>query len=260
METNNTKTTHIRKIILHILHSSTLVPATFNVSDSVSLKQEFQRMTDWFTHELFDSDEAEKLVFLYSRLYCDVERFRDDKDESMAKKGMGVCYTNTSYGTKLRDVSSKEKVFIKSTIYDVHHKKLDNIVTDELSKVDCALIIDCHSFPNEILAQHNPADARPEICIGTDSFHTADTLLSNLCEYFVKKGLTIAINEPFSGTRVPIKYYGKDKRVQSIMIEVNRKLYLNEKFESNDNFYKIKELIHNLLKNINEQHQLNHFQ
>ena len=112
------ETRQSKKMILHIPHSSTYVPDTFRVLDGVSLEQEFHRMTDWFTDELFDFEEATKLVFPYSRLYCDVERFREDKDELMARKGMGVCYTNTSYGTELREISSKEKIFIKSVIYD----------------------------------------------------------------------------------------------------------------------------------------------
>ncbi len=241
-----------RKVILHIPHSSTYVPDTFKVLDGVSLKKEFQRMTDWYTDELFDFDEAKKLIFPYSRLYCDVERFRKERDEPMVKKGMGVCYTRTSYGTKLREVSSKEKVFIKSTIYDKHHKKLEALVDEDLEEQGSALIIDCHSFPNEILAQHKESDMRPDICLGTDSFHTPIELMEYLHNYFEKEGLMIAINKPFAGTMVPLKFYHKDKRVKSIMIEVNRKLYLDKNFEKNENFVKIKQLIHNTLKNINQ--------
>ena len=239
-----------KKLILHIPHSSTYVPETYKVLEGVSLEKEFQRMTDWCTDELFDFDEAEKLIFPYSRLYCDVERFRADRDELMAKKGMGVCYTHTSYGTKLREVGSKEKVFIKSTIYDAHHKKLELLVEEELYVQGSALIIDCHSFPNEFLAQHNESDKRPDICIGTDSFHTPIALLEHLREYFRKEGLTVAINEPFAGTMVPLKFYGKDKRVKSIMIELNRKLYLDENFEKNNNFNSLKHLIYDALKDV----------
>ena len=76
-------------MILHIPHSSTKLPDNFQVSKGVSLEKEFQRMTDWFTDELFDFPDAKRVVFPYSRLYCDVERFRDDEKEEMAKKGMG---------------------------------------------------------------------------------------------------------------------------------------------------------------------------
>ena len=237
-------------MILHIPHSSTRIPETFKVSEGVSLEKEFQRMTDWYTDEIFDLDEAEKLIFPYSRLYCDVERFRSDRDETMAKKGMGVCYTRTSYGTKLRDVSSKEKVLIKSTIYAEYNKKLETLVEEELYVQGSALIIDCHSFPNEFLAQHDESDKRPDICLGTDSFHTPVELMEQLRDYFEQKGLSVAINEPFAGTMVPLKFYGKDRRVKSIMIEVNRKLYLEENFEKNNNFNSLKQLIHDALKDV----------
>ncbi len=247
-----------RKMILHIPHSSTFVPETFHVFEDVSLEEEYQRMTDWFTDELFDFDEALKCIFPYSRLYCDVERFRADKDEPMAKKGMGVCYTRSSFGKKFRDVDEQEKAFIKSTFYDEHHRYFTDLVSDELDKNGMALIIDCHSFSNEVLP-HEESDERPDICIGTDIFHTSMTLIKDVYHYFIHQGYTVAVNKPFSGTMVPLKYYKKDKRVQSIMIEVNRKLYLNGKFEQNDKFHKIKELIHTLLKNMNERYQLNHF-
>ena len=240
-----------KKLILHIPHSSTYVPETFKVLDGVSLEKEFQRMTDWYTDELFDFDEAKKLIFSYSRLYCDVERFRQDKDELMTSFGMGVCYTNTSYGTELREISSKEKIFIKSTIYDEHHKKLELLVDEELRVQGSALIIDCHSFSNTPLP-HEDSTARPDICIGTDSFHTPIKLADYVCKYFEQKGLIVAINEPFSGTMVPLKFYGKDRRVKSIMIEVNRKLYLDDKFEKSENFHKIKQLMNNVLNAIHE--------
>ena len=38
-------------------------------------------------------------------------------------------------------------------------------------------------------------------------------------------GYRVAIDSPFSGTIVPLKHYHKDKRVESVMIEVNRSLY-----------------------------------
>ena len=42
---------------------------------------------------------------------------------------------------------------------------------------------------------------------------------------FTARGYSVSINSPFSGTIVPLKHYLKDRRVSSIMIEVNRSLY-----------------------------------
>ena len=37
-------------------------------------------------------------------------------------------------------------------------------------------------------------------------------------------------NQPFCGTVVPIKHFQKDRRVQSLMIEINRWLHLAEDY------------------------------
>jgi len=239
------------KMILHIPHSSTTLPDNFQVSEGVSLEKEFQRMTDWFTGELFDSPDAKKVVFPHSRLYCDVERFRDDEKEEMAKKGMGVCYSRSSFGDRLREVNEKEKSIIKSTHYDEHHRRFTDLVAAELKENGSALIIDCHSFSDEVLP-HEESDVRPDICIGTNDFHTPVALLSKVHHYFEDQGYTVAVNQPFSGTIVPLEYYGKEQRVKSIMIEINRRLYLDENFQKNENFNKTRVLINNVLKDILE--------
>ena len=43
-------------------------------------------------------------------------------------------------------------------------------------------------------------------------------------------GYSTARDQPFSGTIVPMKHYRKDHRVQSLMIEINRWLYLGEDY------------------------------
>ena len=43
-------------------------------------------------------------------------------------------------------------------------------------------------------------------------------------------GYSTARDQPFSGTIVPMKHYQKDLHVQSLMIEINRWLYLGEDY------------------------------
>ena len=45
---------------------------------------------------------------------------------------------------------------------------------------------------------------------------------------FNHAGWSVELNQPFAGALVPSSRYGKDRRVQGVMVEVNRKLYLNE--------------------------------
>lgn len=38
----------------------------------------------------------------------------------------------------------------------------------------------------------------------------------------------VMVNEPFAGAIVPLSRYGCDRRVASVMVEVNRRLYVRE--------------------------------
>ena len=91
------------------------------------------------------------------------------------------------------------------------------------------LIIDAHSFPSVPLPYevHQDAD-RPDICIGTDDFHTPTALLETVERLCRNAGWTVAVNKPFAGALVPVPYFRADSRVHAVMIEVNRRLYLNE--------------------------------
>jgi N-formylglutamate amidohydrolase len=69
---------------------------------------------------------------------------------------------------------------------------------------------------------------RPDICVGQDSFHTPAGLTSLAASTFQNAGLSVDIDTPFAGTIVPEPYYQRDASVCSLMIEVNRRLYMNE--------------------------------
>lgn len=67
--------------------------------------------------------------------------------------------------------------------------------------------------------------------------------------FFKEHNLTTAINKPFKVCFVPLKFLHQDKRIQSIMIEVNRGLYMNEDTgEKNNSFDEIKNIISDLIR------------
>jgi N-formylglutamate amidohydrolase len=78
---------------------------------------------------------------------------------------------------------------------------------------------------------------RPEICIGTDNFHTSEKLKNLFGELFEGLNFTVKYNEPFKGSIVPLKFYNKEIRVQSIMIEVRRDLYMNEQSGEKNGYF-----------------------
>jgi N-formylglutamate deformylase len=223
-------------MILHIPHSSKVIPSeirnTFLLSDD-ELQHELLYMTDAFTDELFTGNENDQwIVFPISRLVVDPERFKDDNQEPMAQKGMGAVYTSTSSGKILRRVlANNEREALLKKYYDPHQECLSIMVKHQLDIKQECLIVDCHSFPSKPLPyEYDQLKNRPDICIGTDLFHTPTWLSNEVVGLFEKFGYSICLNRPFCGTFVPNTYYQKKSRVYSIMLEINRKLYMNEEY------------------------------
>lgn len=243
------------KPILHIPHASDILPdrAGYLVTEE-KLQEEIMLLTDWHTNGLFYYSRAIPVIAEYSRVFCDVERFADDKQEIMAKAGMGVIYTKCDDGSDLRILSPESKQLILNNYYQPHHQKLNDVVTEQINAVGRALIIDCHSFSNEPfrrdLNQHTP---RPAICIGTDEFHTPSGLLDFTYTYFKLAGYKVQVNSPYSGSIVPLNFYRIDDRVHSIMIEVNRNIYMvpgtNKKSRG---YLKAQRIINTYLRKVSE--------
>ena len=244
-------------IVLHIPHASKHIPDEYLKYFTLSKKDleiELLKMTDHFTDELFDvlGDNIHQLKFPISRLLVDVERFEKDELEPMFKVGMGCVYEKTHHGYSLKNVEHiKDKLINK--FYREHHENFTEIVDKNLKEKNKVLIIDCHSFPKHPLPYElNQEINRPEICIGTDDFHTSEKLKSSFGKLFEGLNFTVKYNEPFEGSIVPLKFYNKEVRVQSIMIEVRRDLYMNEQSgEKKYKFYYIKNLLRRLILKIN---------
>jgi len=224
-----------RTLVLHIPHSSHFIPPDARraiLLDDADLQSELRRMTDAYTDELFPvtSVEAGRVVFPVSRLVCDVERFSSDDDEPMAAHGMGVVYTRTSLGELLRsDPTPLERQHILDRWYWPHHLKLERLVNEVIARAGQCIIIDCHSFPSIALPyEMDQSKERPNICIGADPFHTPSFLSDALIAAVKELNFSVAVNAPFAGALVPIAYYRKDRRVLSVMIEINRRVYMNE--------------------------------
>ncbi len=192
------------------------------------LEAEILRVTDHFTEELFDlGAEADRLVFPVSRLLVDPERFADDNDEPMALRGMGAVYVRTHNGKPLKTDERREELMAE--FYYPHHQALETWTQDKVQCNGHCLIIDAHSFPcNPLPCDRDQFGDRPDFCVGTSPFHTPPQLVLTVKASLEAMGYRVWIDKPYSGTIVPMSAFGKDARVASIMIEVNRRLYMNE--------------------------------
>lgn len=236
------------EILLNIPHSSMYIPIEYRnniLLTDEELHEEINIITDKYCDEIFTCKNTDRVVSGISRLVCDVERFEDESVEEMESVGMGVVYTKTYTCEKLRNKNNIEREHIINEYYKPYHRELTTKVSNGLDKSHKCLIVDCHSFNKIMLKDRNRSI--PDICIGTDMYHTSKDLRDAVVKYLTKLRYNVEINYPFRGSIVPIKYYHRDKRVQSIMIEINRDLYMDKHYNKNDNFYKIRGVIEVLI-------------
>ncbi|MFF0075887.1 N-formylglutamate amidohydrolase [Streptomyces sp. NPDC005494] len=222
-------------VLLHVPHSSRVVPEQVRdtlVLDDAALAIELDHITDAHTAELAArACEAAtvtpwRFVNGLSRLVVDPERFPDDREEMLAV-GMGAVYTRTTHREPLR-APGEDPGPLLDRYFHPYARAMTTAVDERLAATGRAVVIDVHSYPAAALPYElHGTGPRPPVCLGTDGFHTPPGLVARAEAAFAGFGGT-GLNSPFPGTYVPLKHYGKDRRVSALMIEIRRDLYMTE--------------------------------
>ena len=145
-------------------------------------------------------------------------------------------------------MDNEHKDIVYNNYYLKHHAKLEKLVENKLNDYGRAIIIDCHSFSNKPFETDLIKDTvRPDFCIGTDSFHTPQYLIDLIVNGLKSFGYSVEINNPYEGTIVPLKHYKINDNVQSIMIEVNRKLYIDNGIVNIEKVSKLNKVLNKIL-------------
>lgn len=235
----------MRKLILHVPHSSTCIPLMDGyVVDRKLLENEILKLTDWYTEDLFHIDDELMIVAPFSRIFCDVERFADDDQEVMAQFGMGALYEKNDDGEAMRVITEELRKKVLNDYYWRHHAQLSMAVDAQLKDYGMALILDCHSYPSKPLKRAlDQRPDRPDFNIGTDAYHTPQRLIDASIDFFDNNGYSLGGDRPYTGCIVPMEHYQTTKQVASIMLEVNRNLYMNEETgERSEQYLEIKKI------------------
>ncbi|MGF0175439.1 N-formylglutamate amidohydrolase [Streptomyces sp. Marseille-Q5077] len=222
-------------MILHVPHSARQIPADARASivlDDRALERELDHITDAHTAELAEAAAERasltpwRFVNRLSRLVVDPERFPDEREEMLAV-GMGAVYTRTTHLADLRPADTDPQPLVER-YFRPYARAMTAAVADRLAATGRAVIIDVHSYPTARLPYELHGEGpRPPVCLGTDSFHTPPELLAAAREAFAPCGQT-GLDSPFSGTYVPLEFYGSEPRVGALMIEIRRDTYMTE--------------------------------
>lgn len=234
-----------KRYIFHIPHANINIP-DYSYFNTDIIDNEILKLTDWATDIIFNVDGIDRIITPFNRVFCDVERL-PDTDEIMYKCGRGIYYTNTDDNNMLRELNTSHKSYVINNYYNTHHLALNELVKNKLLAYDEVIIIDCHSFANipfktDLIQDKN----RPDICIGIDNIHTPQNLINKIVNHFKSYNLSVEINSPYSGTIIPVNYLN-NTNVKSIMIELNRNLYMNDyKTIDLEKIIKLQKIINNL--------------
>ena len=239
------------QFIFHIPHSSISIPSYQGYLSEELVNFELMKLTDWATDIIFEVDGIDSLRPAFSRIFCDVERFNSEQ-ERMNQYGRGVIYTKTETGEDLRNAPDKDFIL---GYYKKHHQEFEEMVDQKLALHSEVFIIDCHSFPDKPISGEVKPEGinseRPDICIGFDLENCAESYSKPIIKYFEKLGYSVSLNTPFNGSIVPLKHIGNTK-VQSLMIEINRKLYMEGKFIDTESLVRLNREINGIFGNVQD--------
>ena len=233
------------RILLHVPHSSIDFPENSKYS-FCDVDNEERLLIDYFTDDLFAPKKGSKnissVVFPYCRLFCDVERLLNDP---LNEKGLGLSYSRL-IGPEPYDFRVFGNWNDAYEVYVDFHAMVAKQIVKLKPLCSPLLLIDCHSFssmPN--LLNRNPT-SDIDICIGYNDDETCPdkVVIGNIVQHFKALGYKVGINKPFSNSKtftVPVQYH-------SVMIEVNKKLYMDEHTleKKTEGFTKLKQEIQSL--------------
>jgi len=222
--------------VIHVPHSSTRIPddvRTQLLLDDDELAEELRLMTDARTDELAARAARQVaprpwlIVNHLSRLVVDPERLPDAHEE-MYDVGMGAVYTRTSAGLVLRDVDGHAERQLLKRFFTPYAEALADLIDERIAACGHAVLVDLHSYPVQALPYELHRDARrPPVCLGVDVDHTPTALRERAFRACSGIG-QVVVNEPFAGSYIPLRHFGRDNRVSSVMVELRRDTYLRD--------------------------------
>ena len=146
----------------------------------------------------------------------------------MTEVGMGSVYTRTSVGKALQSPGEHAEQALLNRYRTPYAEALADLVDQRLRATGYAVVVDFHSYQKQTLPYERHKDARrPEVCIGADVDHSPAALVDRVCSACSVIG-EVVVNEPFSGSYIPLRHFGRDIRVASVMVELRRDTYLRE--------------------------------
>ncbi len=237
-------------VILSCPHAGRIYPAEF-IAASIADIADLRGLEDFGVDQLISgalSCGIPCVMNKVTRAYIDVNRPVDALDHLMLSSppaGENVKpsrHVRAGYGLLPRLTAAREVIHrqllphdeVESRIALVHqpyHSAVQAALSNAYGKFGRAILIDCHSMPSHDQQNRPLAD----IILGDLHHTTFDQKIGKMLTRLIENtGFSVAWNSPYAGGYITKNYGCAKSNQQSIQIEINRRLYMNRKYELNE--------------------------
>lgn len=215
-------------LLIHMPHAGRLIPDGFDrtrLADPDAFDRACELTRDRHADDLglmlADRLDATVMVNHVNRMWCDPERYPDDREE-MNRVGMGAIPVRDMDGHPLylpgMDPGMRERGRRFRLLYTPWHRMLDTACLTMLDTWGRCTIIDTHTYPR---APHpyelHKDEPRPQAIIGHNGDLAGMALATRLASLLLGRGLTVGVNTAHKGSMIPDTI--RDTRLASIMVE-----------------------------------------
>lgn len=141
---------------------------------------------------------------------------------------MGAVYTHLPGGAQYRQVTPERREEIIRQAYEPHHVQLNKLSQKIVAQYGSCMMIDLHSYSDDLVRKlFGYTENLPDICLGYDDEWFSKNNALKLKTYTEQLGYSCALNYPYEGALVPMDFYrDKTPGLRSVMLEINRRVYL----------------------------------
>lgn len=200
---------------------------------------------DDYTDEIYDLTDIGGIF-----LSTDVSRFAIDFNRKRHERGKeGLIRSVDIDGNPIlkKMVPEKDRKYLTKKYYNPFYEAMNKNVQDLKKKQGFAFLLNGHSMKSYIPKPRQKIESgtRPDFCIGTNSDTTASKRMLLAFEKALKKhtkkyGFSVKRDYPFKGEKgINAIYASPEKGLNSILLEINKKTYLDRQGNKKPKEFKI---------------------
>lgn len=210
--------------------------------DEITLMYDVDRFIYPMYESVLDQCKIPRVVTPYHRYVVDCNRWPTDVDcdsveGSENPSGLhptGLHWRKTTAGRILfkKPLSRSLHEVIVKKYYEGFFRDIDSLYQKwDQQGIENIYHLDLHSMPSRGTEVHrDPGEDRADIVIGSEKGKTATLKWTEqVVSAYRNQGFSVRLDYPYTGGTIVEKYGSPQKGRQALMIELNRKLYMDEK-------------------------------